>query len=123
MKIAQNDTSIIPTLQVLDVKKIVTGTTGERYRLVLSDGSYYMQAILTTKCQKLVTEGLLKKYAIIDLTEFSCSNVSCKKICVIIDCNVNQQLQGKLGDPQNVRNINDQHRNQLKSPAISAKVE
>ena len=55
-----NDTSITPRLQVLDVKKIMTGQQGERYRLVLSDGSYYIQGMLATQCTDLVNSGQLK---------------------------------------------------------------
>ena len=49
-----HDTSISPRLQVLDVKKIVTGGSGERFRLVLSDGNFYIQGMLATQCNEMV---------------------------------------------------------------------
>jgi len=105
-RMVNNDTSIKPRLQVLDVKKIVTGQSGERYRLVLSDGQLYIQGMLATQCTELVSNNQLKKFCIIHLKEFVCNNISGKKICVVIQCDVVQQMNSGIGKPQNALNSN-----------------
>jgi replication factor A1 len=47
----QNPDGFEPWLQVIDVKKIVStsGKGGDRYRLVLSDGQYFMSGMLSTQ--------------------------------------------------------------------------
>ena len=113
-RMVASDTSIKPRLQVLDVKKIVTGQSGERFRLVLSDGQYYIQGMLATQCTDLVNNGQLTKYCIIHLKEFVCNNISGKKICVVIQCQVLQNLNKGIGKPQNAlaNNNNNNQQNQ-----------
>lgn len=101
-KMLENDTSIAPRLQVLDIKKIVTGHSGEGFRLVLSDGDYFIQGILATQCIDLVKSSKLKKYTIVHLKEFACNTVSNKTICVVIQCDVIQQSDHGIGRPCNV---------------------
>jgi len=97
-----NNTGIQPHLQILDVKKIVTGGQGERCRLVLSDGDYYIQGMLASQCTQLMSSGALCKYAVIQILEFVCNNVSGKKICVVINCNVVGQQNQAIGSPKNI---------------------
>ena len=54
-----NDTSGKHTLQLLDIKKINASGPGamDRYRLVISDGQFYMQAMLATQLNSLVESG------------------------------------------------------------------
>ena len=54
-----NDTSGKHTLQLLDIKKINASGPGtmDRYRLVISDGHNYMQAVLATQLNPLVESG------------------------------------------------------------------
>merc|ERR1712048_614900 len=40
------------------------------------------------------------------LRDFVCNNISGKKICVVIRCDVLQQLNAGIGSPQNVSNPN-----------------
>jgi len=106
-QMVNNVTNIQPRLQILDVKKIVTGQQGERCRLVLSDGDYYIQGMLATQMTQMMNNGQLQKFAIIQLNEFVCNNVSGKKICVVINCNVVQQQSASIGKPQNILAVND----------------
>jgi len=112
-----NDTSISPTLQVLDVKKIVTGNQGQRYRLVLSDGAFYIQGMLASQCTHLVSTNQLNKFCVIQLKEFVCNNISGKKICVVIQCDVLKQCTQGIGRPQAAlnpsasSNVHDSHQN------------
>jgi len=97
-----NVTGIQPHLQILDVKKIVTGGQGERCRLVLSDGDHYIQGMLASQCTQLMSSGQLCKFAVIQILEFVCNNVSGKKICVVINCNVVGQQGAAIGNPKNI---------------------
>jgi replication factor A1 len=110
-RMVNNDTSISPRLQVLDVKKIVTGQQGERYRLVLSDGQFYIQGMLSTQCSALVSNNQLKKWCIIHLKEFVCNQISGRKICVVINCEVVTQMNAGIGQPQNALNPNSSSNN------------
>ena len=56
-----NDTSIKPTLQLIDVKKIQPANphamASDRYRLVISDGQQLMQAMLATNLNTMMDTG------------------------------------------------------------------
>jgi len=110
-QMVNNVTNIQPRLQILDVKKIVTGQQGERCRLVLSDGDFYIQGMLASQCTQMMNNGQLTKYAVIQLTEFVCNNVSGKKICVVINCDVIQQQGSAMGNPQNIIQHQSQNSN------------
>ena len=62
-----------PVLQVIDVKKIGAANAGptaaDRYRLVLSDGENYQQAMLATQLNDLVLSGGVKKNTVIRVDE------------------------------------------------------
>ena len=60
-----NDTSLSPTVQVYDVKKIGANnanSANERYRIVISDGVHYQQAMLATQMNDLVRDGKLQTH-------------------------------------------------------------
>jgi len=105
-RMLDNDTAFQPTLQVLDVKKIVTGQSGLRFRLVLSDGLFYLQGMLASQCTDLVNASDLRKFSVIRLKEFVCNNINGKKICVVIQCEVVSQLGGGIGAPANALQTN-----------------
>lgn len=70
-------TSVKPVLQVADIRIVNTQNSSnnstERYRILLSDGSYYQQGMLATQRNDLVRSGRLQKGSIVQLTEFVCN--------------------------------------------------
>ena len=68
-----NKTEGKPTVQVLDVKQLPGANV--RYRLVISDGEYYQQAMLATQNNHLVDAGKLKQFCVIQLTDHICNEV------------------------------------------------
>jgi len=96
-----NNSTISPRLQILDIKKIVTKEQGTRFRLVLSDGDLYMQGMMSSQMQHLVDNGSIQKFTVIHITEFVCNDIKNKKICVIINANVVEQRQAGIGKPRN----------------------
>ena len=56
-----NEAGLKPILQLIDVKKIQPqnphAMTADRYRLVISDGQYIMQAMLATQLNAMMDTG------------------------------------------------------------------
>ena len=76
----QNATGLRPVLQIIDVKQIGTngqqqqqpapgGGTTERFRLIVSDGEHYQQAMLATQLNGLVTSGQVRKFSVVQVDE------------------------------------------------------
>jgi replication factor A1 len=70
-----------PVLQVIDLKLVQSSqnSTSERYRLVLSDGSFYQQGMLATQMNQLVKEQKLQKGSVVRLTQYVCNDVQNRK--------------------------------------------
>ncbi|KAL7753632.1 Replication factor A protein 1 [Sorochytrium milnesiophthora] len=61
-----------PVVQVLDIKRVVPkGDKGERYRLIVSDGNQYAQALLDEPLNHFCAEGIIAKLTVIRLTKYS----------------------------------------------------
>lgn len=74
--ITEGATVIRPLLQVQEIKQVSTPQSQtERYRMVLSDGDHYSQAMLATQMNETVREGKLAKGSIVQLNEFICNTI------------------------------------------------
>ncbi|KAL2348815.1 hypothetical protein Fmac_002815 [Flemingia macrophylla] len=84
-----------PVLQVLELKLVQSqqNSTTERYRLVLSDGSFYQQGMLATQKNDLVHSQRLQKGSVVRLTQFICNVVQNRN--VDIDRLVNLHASGE----------------------------
>ena len=58
-RLYNNDVTPGSVLQLVDIKKISAsgGGSSDRYRLVISDGQLYMQAMLATQLNEMVETG------------------------------------------------------------------
>jgi hypothetical protein len=69
----------MPIMQVLSVKKIgqTASSAGgpDRYRAIVSDGEYFLQAMLTTQINTLIENGQITKHSIVRLDKFSVNGV------------------------------------------------
>ncbi|KAJ7074076.1 hypothetical protein C8F01DRAFT_1099155 [Mycena amicta] len=90
------------TLQVLSVKSVNSNTTTgqDRYRLIISDGNNFVQAMLATQLNSLVAEEEIKKHTILNITKMTCNFVQGKRLLIILALNVVEQTELKIGDPQ-----------------------
>ncbi|KAK7367074.1 hypothetical protein VNO80_09082 [Phaseolus coccineus] len=90
-----------PVLQVIDLKLVQSqqASNTERYRLVLSDGSFYQQGMLATQMNELVHSGKLQKGSVVRLVQFICNDVQNRKIIVIIDLDVVVEKCELIGEP------------------------
>ena len=111
------------TLQLLSLKKIGPvreGAASDRYRLVVSDGKHYTQAMLATQLSSMVDKGSIGKFTVVNIEKLSCNNVQNKKwvlykmlllctlltrylatirLLILLDLSVVSQTEGKIGDP------------------------
>lgn len=73
-----------PTVQFLSIKKVTnTSTNGanlDRYRLIVSDGTHFIQAMLATQLNHLVENDTIKKLCVAVLEKYT-SNVVQNKRC------------------------------------------
>jgi replication factor A1 len=86
-----NDQSIWstkPTLQFLSIKKVVPGAnpgpnnpnaTTDRYRIIISDGLHFLQAMLATQLNYLVEEDRIGKNTIALIENMSCQTITDKR--------------------------------------------
>ena len=71
-----------PVVQVIAVKQIQTKNkqnNQERYRLVISDGEFYQQAMLAVQQNHLITSGELAVHGVIRLLEHMCNPIQGRK--------------------------------------------
>lgn len=74
-------------MQVLSIKKVGT-TTGpsaaERYRVIVSDGEYFLQAMLATQINAQIESGELAKNSIVLVEKCTCNPVAEGKKCAFL---------------------------------------
>ncbi|KAJ3214341.1 Replication factor A protein 1 [Dinochytrium kinnereticum] len=77
-----------PVVQVLNIKKYgpqeSKGTEPERYRIIISDGEFFTQAMLSTQLNHLVTEERIVKHSVVVLNHFICNIVGPKRILILL---------------------------------------
>jgi replication factor A1 len=67
-------------VQFLSVKKVnPSGPAGDRYRLIISDGRYYIQAMLATQCNSLVEINQIRKFCVVVIERASSNTVQGKR--------------------------------------------
>ena len=71
-----------PTLQLLSFKKVPPSggnNSIDRYRVIVSDGKYFLQSMLATQLNHLVEEEVILKGAIVVIEKFTCNIVQGKR--------------------------------------------
>ncbi|KAJ4950853.1 hypothetical protein NE237_027685 [Protea cynaroides] len=91
-----------PVLQVTDIRLVNTQqqSANERYRILLSDGSFLQQGMLATQMNYLVKSGKLQKGSIVKLTQFVCNVIQGRMIIIIIDLDVLLEKCDPIGEPK-----------------------
>lgn len=71
------------TIQFLSIKKVnstsVTGGPLERYRIIISDGVHFIQAMLATQLNNLVNEQTISRNTVAVIEKSTCNTVQGKK--------------------------------------------
>ena len=71
-----------PTVQLLSIKKVANArdsSTADRYRIIVSDGVQFIQAMLATQLNDLVESSQIRRNVIVRLTKFAAQNISAKR--------------------------------------------
>lgn len=72
----------VPVLQCLHIKSLEGKAPGtERYRIVLSDVSHYVQCMLATQANHVMHDGQLERGSIVRVKQYQAQNLKGKK-CV-----------------------------------------
>ncbi|KAJ0602025.1 putative transcription factor interactor and regulator CCHC(Zn) family [Helianthus annuus] len=97
-----------PVLQIMDIKLIQTqtpaaaagGENKDRYRFLLSDGSFFQQAMVATQLIDVVRSKQVQKGSIIQMTQYTCNRIRDRFIIIIIGLNVIIDTCDIIGDPK-----------------------
>ena len=97
------DTSSGPIVQIIELKKIshsnANPNASPRYRLAISDGAHFQQAMIATQLNALISEQQLTVNCLVRVREVICNTVQQKKIVIILNLEVVAQLPAKIGNP------------------------
>ncbi|GER57613.1 replication protein A 70 kDa DNA-binding subunit [Striga asiatica] len=92
-----------PVVQVTSVRLINTqnqiNNAVERYRVVLSDGTFSQQSMLGTQCNDLVRSQRLQTGSIIQLMQYVCNVIQNKRIIIVVDLELIVEKCDLIGDP------------------------
>ncbi|KAJ7537757.1 hypothetical protein O6H91_11G021100 [Diphasiastrum complanatum] len=109
MALNSGNVDLRPVVQVLDVRQIGTAqTVQERFRLLLSDGSYVLQAMLATQLNEYVKAGQVKKGTLVQLQEYICNTVQNRKIIIVLNMEVVLIEADIIGEPKQMTSSTDQ---------------
>ncbi|KAL1952679.1 hypothetical protein VTO42DRAFT_4453 [Malbranchea cinnamomea] len=102
-----------PIVQCVHIRLLPNPSkTADRYRAVFSDISNYVQTMLATQTNHLVTSGVLRRGCFVRLRSYQANYVKGKCILIILDLEVLEELGEceKIGDPKplELKAINDQ---------------
>ena len=101
------DSSFSPVCQIINIKNVTNKNDGnDRYRIILSDGVHYIQGMVATQLNHLITDDGVKTYNIIRINEFMVNTVQAKKICIILNLDViDTSPSEKIGEPVDIEKV------------------
>ncbi|CCM03614.1 uncharacterized protein FIBRA_05754 [Fibroporia radiculosa] len=92
-----------PTVQFLSFKKVVpapgSSATVDRYRVIISDGEHFLQAMLATQLNHLVEDEKITKHSIATIEKFTCNLVQDKRLLIILSLQIVAKDSSKIGNP------------------------
>lgn len=95
-----------PVVQVVDLKRISSGHGGTpgppRYRLAISDGTHFQQAMIATQLNNIITDNQLQVNCLVRLLEIICNTVQDKRIVIILNVQVVKLMPNKIGNPVSI---------------------
>lgn len=98
-----SDTSTRPVVQICELKRIsqpnAKPDAQPRYRLAISDGVHFQQAMLATQLNVLINEGKISLYCLVRLNDFICNNLQNKRILIILNLDIVAPISHKIGNP------------------------
>ncbi|EPQ29340.1 uncharacterized protein PFL1_03095 [Pseudozyma flocculosa PF-1] len=82
-----------PVCQILSIKKISSTSTanpnvGDRYRIILSDGVHFAQAMLASQKRQMAENGEIDRNSVVRVLQYSSNNVQNRRILILLDLEV-----------------------------------
>lgn len=103
MKSSNSDASFKPVLQILSLKNMGPGSNREgqdRFRVILSDGTHFIQGMLATQLKGVVDSGELQQDSIVRVNDFMNNNIQGRNIAIILEIEVLGTATQRLGQPK-----------------------
>ncbi|KAG6917933.1 hypothetical protein DXG01_000370 [Tephrocybe rancida] len=90
------------TVQFLSIKKVNSGNSGpvDRYRIIVSDGINFLQAMLATQLNGMVNDATIGKHTVAVIEKLTCNYVQEKKLFIILALRVLETTTEKIGEPK-----------------------
>ncbi|KZP17889.1 replication factor-a protein [Athelia psychrophila] len=115
------------TVQFLSIKQVTPATSGnnavvERYRIIISDGEHFLQAMLATQLNHMVKENSIGKNSIAVIDKLTCNFVQGKRLIIILALQVVSTDEEKIGNPTAITTAAPEQQQQARTtPAVPAK--
>jgi hypothetical protein len=95
------DPTFTPLLQVIHIKAIPgsDATTGQRYRLMLSDGTHFVHGMMASQMSALVHSNALQLDGIVKVQQFMRNLISGQVICILLAVEIVSGPVGRIGAP------------------------
>jgi len=87
------------TVQLLQLKTLTSSGGKDRYQMILSDGTCYINAVLDTSLNNLVTSQKMKEFSIVDVSMGFTKDVGEKKLWIVTECLVVADRTSKINAP------------------------
>lgn len=101
-----NDTTTRPIVQICELKKISQPNANPdappRFRLAISDGEHFQQAMLATQLNALINQGDIKLFSLVRLNDYICNKLQNKRILIILNLEVISHLPHRVGNPTGI---------------------
>jgi replication factor A1 len=94
----KSDPSYQPLLQIIHLKPV--GGAADRYRMVLSDGQTFVQAMLATQLNNMVQSNEIQLDSIIRVKDFMTNNVNGKTVVIVLETQVEVAVSTRIGVPE-----------------------
>eukprot|EP00753_Platysulcus_tardus_P008232 PLAT1583.2.p1 GENE.PLAT1583.2~~PLAT1583.2.p1 ORF type:complete len:634 (-),score=376.92 PLAT1583.2:84-1985(-) len=99
-KIYKHETVDKPVLQVRKLRPIKSAPgKPERFRLSVSDGTHFMQAMLATGLNDLIRDSVLAEGAVVQLQDYMPSDIPQRRIIIILSLTVVSGTVPEIGKP------------------------
>jgi len=90
-------------MQVINVKRI----NAERYRVIISDGEYFVHAMMASQLNHLIQENKIVENTLIKVKESITNMVQDKTVVILLGLDVLHQEESRIGSPVEYKASND----------------
>ncbi|CAO1612768.1 unnamed protein product [Parajaminaea phylloscopi] len=92
-------------VQILSIRKITTTAvtnTGDRYRVILSDGLHFAQGMLASQQKHLIETNQIDRNSVVRITSYAANSVQNRRILIVLSLEpLGPPLDQRLGEPSN----------------------